>query len=249
MSENPVISNPEEGDNTLYSGVSGNKSPGNGTKERRISVEKKIELKNSSPESKNSKEKKKDNDYSATQLRRPSKECGQVEGVLDETARASPDKASKVSEEKQLDEKPSEMTEAEEIPEINQTSSTVSGCRSEDSELGIVGPATAAENILHDDELLDPAKDQAETVAEWMERSSLHKSKTTLKNKNNTKELSGQGATTTTRKSQRIVSSIIKRSIKCALGGYGVHPRAVNGVPLIMTRTHTEGEEKRRLKS
>ncbi|CAD6235101.1 GSCOCG00007806001-RA-CDS [Cotesia congregata] len=215
MSENPVISNPEEGDNTLYSGVSGNKSPGNGTKERRISVEKKIELKNSSPESKNSKEKEKDNDYSATQLRRPSKECGQVEGVLDETVRASPDKASKVSEEKQLDEKPSEMTEAEEISEINQTSSTVSGCRSENSELGIVGPATAAENILHDDELLDPAKDQAETVAEWMERSSLQKSKTTLKNKNNTKELSGQGATTTTRKSQRIVSSIIKRSIKC----------------------------------
>ncbi|XP_074105641.1 uncharacterized protein LOC141531629 isoform X1 [Cotesia typhae] len=215
MSENPVISNPEEGDNTLYSGVASNKSPGNGTKERRISVEKKIEVKNSSPESKNSKEKEKDNDYSATQLRRPSKECGQVEGVLDETARTIPEKASKVSEEEQLNEKPAEMTEAEEISEINQTSSTVSGCRSEDSELGIVGPATAAENILHDDELLDPAKDQAETVAEWMERSSLHKSQTTLKNKNNTKELSGQGATTTTRKSQRIVSSIIKRSIKC----------------------------------
>ncbi|XP_053598926.1 uncharacterized protein LOC103572158 isoform X1 [Microplitis demolitor] len=215
MSENPV-SNPEEGESSPYIGSSSaSKSPG-ATAER---LDKKVELKNSS-EFKNSKEK--DDVNSTSHSRRSSKECEQVEGVLDETAQSPMQRATKsvrseapeVSkvEEILVDPKTSMTEEAEENLEINQTSSTVSGCRSEDSELGIAGPATAAENVLHDDELLDPPKDQAETVAEWMERSSLHDTKNTLKN---SKELSVQPATTATRKSQRIVTNIIKRSIKC----------------------------------
>lgn len=76
-------------------------------------------------------------------------------------------------------------------------------------EVGIVGPATAAGDVLNDEELLDaPVKS---SVAEWIEKSAAENSKSSNGGKNSNKETA---VAQPTRKSQRIVSNIIKRSIK-----------------------------------
>lgn len=83
----------------------------------------------------------------------------------------------------------------------------------EDSEVGIVGPATAAGDVLNDEELLDTCKDDKVDVqiAAWVERSSLQNADSKNSLQITTKDLN---IVQPTRKSQRIVTSIIKRSIK-----------------------------------
>ncbi|XP_034951633.1 uncharacterized protein [Chelonus insularis] len=235
MSENPIISNPEEGENFSLTSASPtvlpNKSP---NVERCRSTDKKLEqnCKDSSEFSKNVQK-----DANLLTPRRSSQEFDEINDstTLEDsnTPRASPCCRRKSGQEEILDKilntVPSEVKLDDEkispkSPEdtsiiINekcleqeQTSSIISDNRSEvdDSEVGIVGPATAAENVLNDEELLDPSKDEIRDnpVTEWIERSSLHKSKNILKDISIQQQQS-------TRKSQRIVTSIIKRSIKC----------------------------------
>lgn len=82
------------------------------------------------------------------------------------------------------------------------------------SQLGIVGPPITAGDVLNADELVDPPKDDNADyhVVEWIEQSSLRNTQTqTIRN---TQKDAVQHQQQSTRKSQKIVTSIIKRSIK-----------------------------------
>ncbi|XP_063972707.1 uncharacterized protein LOC135160269 isoform X2 [Diachasmimorpha longicaudata] len=105
---------------------------------------------------------------------------------------------------------PTLPTDDEKTREKNLQCEKISGeGDSEEPEVGIVGPATAAGDVLNDEELLDvPVKD---SVAEWIEKSAKENDASNNGGKNTAKD----GAPQSTRKSQRIVTNIIKRSIKC----------------------------------
>ncbi|XP_011308874.1 uncharacterized protein [Fopius arisanus] len=106
-------------------------------------------------------------------------------------------------EESESAKNPDKSQDVEKTVEINAESN-------EEPQVGIVGPATAAGDVLNDDELVEaPVKT---SVAEWIEKSAQQVDKSINGGKNGAKD---GGVTQPTRKSQRIVSSIIKRSIKC----------------------------------
>ncbi|XP_015111642.1 uncharacterized protein LOC107037544 isoform X2 [Diachasma alloeum] len=99
----------------------------------------------------------------------------------------------------------------EKSPEKNAPCERIAGgSEGEEPEVGIVGPASAAGDVLNDEELLDaPVKD---SVAEWIEKSAKENDMSNNGGKNGAKD---GVSLPPTRKSQRIVTNIIKRSIKC----------------------------------